>query len=231
VGKTSLINRFVHDRYSMNFVASIGIDYKYKSVLVHDHDGTHRVRLVLWDTAGQERFRTITRQYYRGAQGVVLVYDTSNRATFENVDNWLTSIEQSGSAESDLVVALVANKTDLSPREVSADEGEALAERRGAKFFYTSAKQNNNVSEIFIYLTKEIERRLRDRRDLERVQHQYQNAPSPTEETVLNPAPILMSRSADDSLKQRRAATSSSCCGVGDLGVSRNKTRPYSYPD
>ena len=106
-----------------------------------------RVKLQLWDTAGQERFQTITANYYRGAEGVILVYDASQAQTFSNVRNWLKQIDQN--ADSDIMRILVANKTDLPNLEVEESEGRALAEQHRMEFYATSAKTGENVENMF----------------------------------------------------------------------------------
>ena len=88
VGKTSLLHRFVDDNFEANFISTVGIDFRDKTMVV---DG-HSVKLRIWDTAGQERFRTITSQFYRGSQGILLVYDCSDLKSFQNVANWKDQI-------------------------------------------------------------------------------------------------------------------------------------------
>jgi len=160
VGKSSLFHRYANDQFTPNFLPTIGIDYKIKNVTMDDKHGVKRtIRLSLWDTAGQERFRTITKQYFRGAHGMALVYDSTDRASFENVDNWLSQVEQQDGGDG-VVIILVANKCDHPYQAVSVEEGQALADERGIKFFKTSAKSNINVTEMFTTMTLEIERRL-----------------------------------------------------------------------
>ena len=90
VGKTCLLLRYANDSFSPTFITTIGIDFKIKNV---DIDGT-RIKLQIWDTAGQERFRTITTSYFRGAQGILLVYDITNKWSFEGISRWLKEVEQ-----------------------------------------------------------------------------------------------------------------------------------------
>ena len=107
VGKTCLLMRFSESRFSADHMPTIGIDFKIKMLQVQDK----RVKLQLWDTAGQERFQTITANYYRGAEGVILVYDSAAAQTFTNVRNWLKQVDQN--ADHDIMRILVANKCDL----------------------------------------------------------------------------------------------------------------------
>ena len=117
VGKTCLLMRFSENRFSADHMPTIGIDFKIKMLQVHDQ----RVKLQLWDTAGQERFQTITANYYKGAEGVILVYDCSAASTFTNVSTWLKQIDQN--ADADITRILVANKCDLPNPEVTEAEG------------------------------------------------------------------------------------------------------------
>ena len=120
VGKTSLLLRYANDTFSSTFITTIGIDFKIKTV---DLDG-RRVKLQIWDTAGQEQFRTITRSYFRGAQGIVLVYDITDRGTFNSVRSWMAQIADHADAQVNRV--LVANKSDNeAERRVSSAEGAA----------------------------------------------------------------------------------------------------------
>jgi len=155
VGKTCLLLRFCDDVYHGTFTATIGIDLKSKLL---DMDGK-RVKLQIWDTAGQERFRTITHAYYRGAMGIVLCYDTTSKESFENIRNWIKTIEQNGADRVSKI--LVANKADLTEEKaVSTQEGQELADEYGIRFFETSAKNSVGVEEVFAELVREVKRRL-----------------------------------------------------------------------
>ena len=101
----------------------------------------------MWDTAGQERFRTITQTYYKGAMGIILVYDCTEEVTFNNIENWLKQIDTH--ASSGVAKILVANKTDLPNRTVTSERGLALAKEHGLNFFETSAKTGTNINELF----------------------------------------------------------------------------------
>ena len=101
----------------------------------------------LWDTAGQERFQTITANYYKGAEGVILVYDSTQAQTFSNIRNWLKQIDQN--ADADIMRILVANKSDLPNQEVDEAEGRQLAEQHNLEFYSASAKTGENVENMF----------------------------------------------------------------------------------
>lgn len=151
VGKTSLLIRYTNDTFSNNFVSTIGIDFKIKTIQLKGK----LVKLQLWDTAGQERFRTITVSYFRGAQGILIVYDVSNRESFEHVKDWIGQIEQH--ADFSVNKILVGNKCDMKEtRQVSEEEGQELAALYGIPFFETSPKLNINVSDVFEKLASDV---------------------------------------------------------------------------
>jgi small GTP-binding protein len=149
VGKSALMMRFAEDAFKGTFISTVGIDFKMKTVNI----GGKRVKIQIWDTAGQERFRTITKTYYRGAQGYVLVFDITAKDSFDHVKYWLGEIKKNGN---DFVPkVLVGNKSDLEDkRMVSKDECQKFAEEKGIPFVEASAKDGNNVQELFITLTE-----------------------------------------------------------------------------
>jgi len=155
VGKSCLLLRFSDDSFTPSFITTIGIDFKIKTIAL---DGT-RIKLQIWDTAGQERFRTITTAYYRGAMGILLIYDTTDEQSFQNIRNWIRNIEQHAADNVDKI--LVGNKCDMiSDKVVETSRGKALAEEYGIEFFETSAKTNVNVAEAFTCITKNVKKRL-----------------------------------------------------------------------
>ncbi|KAI3787688.1 hypothetical protein L2E82_00021 [Cichorium intybus] len=133
VGKSCLLLRFSDGSFTTSFITTIGIDFKIRTV---ELDGK-RIKLQIWDTAGQERFRTITTAYYRGAMGILLVYDGIDESSFNNIRNWIRNIEQHASDNVNKI--LVGNKADMDERKrvVPTAKGQALADEYGIKFFET----------------------------------------------------------------------------------------------
>jgi Ras-related protein Rab-1A len=155
VGKSSLLLRYCDNTFTDSFIATIGADYKVRELNL---EGS-KVKLQIWDTAGQERFRTITSSYYRGAHGIVVVYDTTNQETFQNVQKWLQEIDRY--AGEDVHRLLVGSKTDLSAeRKVSKDEAKELADQMNLELVETSAKDNTSVEEAFKLMATAIKEKL-----------------------------------------------------------------------
>ena len=152
VGKSSLLLRFTDDLFDPQISATIGVDFKVKTLNV---EGNNRVKLAIWDTAGQERFRTLTPSYYRGAQGAILVYDVNSKETFTRLDTWLNELE-TFSNKPDMVRMLVANKIDKSDREVSKEEGLKFARKHSMLFIEASAKTKEGVQIAFEELVEKI---------------------------------------------------------------------------
>ncbi|KAJ3296586.1 hypothetical protein HDU79_006208 [Rhizoclosmatium sp. JEL0117] len=144
VGKTSLITRFMYDTFDNTYQATIGIDFLSKTMYLEDRT----VRLQLWDTAGQERFRSLIPSYIRDSSVAVVVYDITNRASFQNTNKWIDDVRSERGG--DVIIVLVGNKTDLSDkRQVSAEEGEKKAKEANVLFIETSAKAGYNVKALF----------------------------------------------------------------------------------
>lgn len=155
VGKTCLLLRYSNDSFSPTFITTIGIDFKIKNVEI---DGK-KCKLQVWDTAGQERFRTITTSYFRGAHGIILVYDVTDRRSFENIRNWMSQIQTHADVHVNKI--LVGNKCDmLEEKVVSTEEGEGLAKEFGMEFSECSAKTDINVDQSFLTVARQIKNRL-----------------------------------------------------------------------
>ena len=143
------------DTYTESYISTIGVDFKIRTI---ELDGK-TIKLQIWDTAGQERFRTITSSYYRGAHGIIIVYDITDRESFDNVKQWLNEIDKY--ACENVNKLLVGNKSDLdSKRQVDFDEAKAFADERGIPFLETSAKSATNVEKAFLTMAGEIKNRM-----------------------------------------------------------------------
>jgi len=151
VGKSCLLLRFADDTYTDSYISTIGVDFKIRSV---DLDGK-KVKLQIWDTAGQERFRTITSSYYRGAHGIIIVYDITDKESFDNVRQWLFEIDRYASET--VCKLLVGNKMDLkNKRAVEYEQGKAFADELNIPFLETSAKNATNVEPPFLTMASQI---------------------------------------------------------------------------
>ncbi|BFF99185.1 ras-related protein Rab-26 [Drosophila madeirensis] len=162
VGKTSLLIRFRDGRYVPSyFLSTVGIDFRNKVVVV---DGT-RVKLQIWDTAGQERFRSVTHAYYRDAHALLLLYDVTNKTTYDNIRAWLGEIREY--AQEDVVIVLIGNKADCSgsERQVKREDGERLGREHNVPFMETSAKTGLNVELAFTAVARQLKSRGYDHGD------------------------------------------------------------------
>lgn len=141
VGKSCLLLRFADDTYTESYISTIGVDFKIRTIELEGKT----IKLQIWDTAGQERFRTITSSYYRGAHGIIVVFDVTDQESFNNVKQWLHEIDRY--ACQNVKKLLVGNKCDLaSKRAVSTETAKELADSLGIQYLETSAKNSTNVS-------------------------------------------------------------------------------------
>ncbi|XP_051894561.1 ras-related protein Rab-18-like [Pristis pectinata] len=151
VGKSSLLLRFTDGTFDSEIGSTIGVDFKVKAMRF---DGNN-VKLAIWDTAGQERFRTLTPSYYRGAQGVILVYDVTRRETFVRLENWLNELD-TYSTKHGIVKMLVGNKIDKVKHEVERNEGLRFARKHSMLFIEASAKTCDGVECAFEEVVEKI---------------------------------------------------------------------------
>ncbi|KAK7091683.1 uncharacterized protein [Littorina saxatilis] len=151
VGKTSLLLKYVDDVFTDTFISTIGVDFKIRTF---DMDGK-KVKLQIWDTAGQDRFKNIVSTFYRNAHGILLVYDVTDVTSFQNIQQWLKEIDKYAGQKAKQV--LVGNKCDLAPRrQVSLEEGRALAATTSMMHIETSAKTSANLEALFSDLTRDL---------------------------------------------------------------------------
>ena len=152
VGKTCFLLRYTDDTFLDLHMATIGLDYRLKTMILENHK---IVKVQLWDTAGQDKFRAITRNYYKGARGIILIYDVTNIKSYENIKKWINEIKEEISEKVSIV--LIANKIDNEPeRKISREQGEKLAKDNDVTFFETSAKTGEGVNESVFYLVQKI---------------------------------------------------------------------------
>ena len=150
VGKTCFLMRYADNTFQEIHMSTIGLDYKLKNVQLDDGK---IVKVQIWDTAGQDRFRSITKNYYKGAHGIILIYDVTSRKTFENVKNWVEQIEEEVSDKVNII--LVGNKIDDEKnRKVTTEEGKQMADSCKLEFFETSAKSGVGIDSTFNELVK-----------------------------------------------------------------------------
>ena len=146
VGKTSLITRYTEGFFQLTHVATLGIDFKVKFVTLD----SKKIKVELWDTAGQERFRSLSKNYFKGAHGFIFIYDVTKEKTFEGVKSWITQAKSTTHLESYQMI-IVGNKCDCSEdeREIMIDELKEEAKKNNCEYIETSAKEDINVKEMF----------------------------------------------------------------------------------
>jgi Ras-related protein Rab-1A len=153
VGKSCMLLRFADGTFTDSFISTIGVDFKIKTLRIDDK----KIKLQIWDTAGQDRFKSITSSYYRGAHGIILVYDITDKQSFANIETWLGDIERYGLKTVNKL--LIGNKCDLTDqREVDYETGQHLANELNISFIETSAKDSTNINDAFIIMTNEIKK-------------------------------------------------------------------------
>lgn len=162
VGKTCMLCRFIEEGFISPHISTIGIDFKMKTLMI----GGVRTRIQVWDTAGQERFDTVTSQYFRRAQGVLLVYDITSETSFQNLDKWLKMMHEHSADDMD--VLLVGNKADAeNVRTVSREDAEKFAKSHSMDYIEVSAHEGSNIYQAFSRLAETVlvrEQKLRNER-------------------------------------------------------------------
>ena len=157
VGKSNILLRYIHDKFNEEFHTTIGVEFGAKNIPIDNQI----FRIQIWDTAGQEAFRSITRAYYKNSVCACVVYDITNRSTFDNIKLWVEDCKKL--SPKTVLMVLVGNKIDLeNKREVTYDEGSTYAQKNGMLFFECSAKSGKNIDDIFYQSTKEIDKRIKE---------------------------------------------------------------------
>ena len=155
VGKSNLLMKFAHNKFTDEYQATIGVEFGAKNISFNNQI----YRIQIWDTAGQENFRSITRAYYKNSVCAMVVYDITNRDSFEHVQNWIQDVKDQ--SPKTVLIVLVGNKIDLEEnRAVSYDEGSEFATKNGLIFEETSAKTGQGIEEIFMKSAKEISKQM-----------------------------------------------------------------------
>ena len=155
VGKTSFILRYTEDKFEDTHISTIGVDFKTKLFNLNSEE---ILKLQIWDTAGQDKFKSITKNYFRGSNGIILMYDITSSYSFVNIKNWITQIRDS--VGDNTCIIIVGNKSDLEDsREINIEKGFILANEYKLSFFESSAKENMSVNEIFESLISQMLRK------------------------------------------------------------------------
>ena len=153
VGKTCFLMKYTDNKFQEAHMSTIGLDYRLKNMILKSGKN---VKLQIWDTAGQDRFRAITKNYYKSANGIILIYDVTSLQTYENVKIWINQIKEE--ASQNVVIHIAGNKIDMEEeRKVTTEEGQKLAEEYDLPFKETSAKDGINIDETFSDLAEKID--------------------------------------------------------------------------
>lgn len=181
VGKSCLLHQFTEKKFMANCPHTIGVEFGTRIIEVDDK----KIKLQIWDTAGQERFRAVTRSYYRGAAGALMVYDITRRSTYNHLSSWLTDTRNLTNPST--VIFLIGNKSDLeSTREVTYEEAKYFADENGLMFLEASAMTGQNVEEAFLETARKIYQNIQEGRlDLNASESGVQHRPTQTGRTSL----------------------------------------------
>ena len=148
-GKTSLINRFVNKTFDEKYLCTIGVDFFMKTIEVDEQT----IKLQIWDTAGMEKYKSISSSYYRGSHAAFVIFDLTNKNTFDSITKWIEAYHKSNNPQFQKNVILIGNKSDLvDSREITRAEAENFAKMNKMMYWETSAKEGNNVEEVFTYI-------------------------------------------------------------------------------
>ena len=158
VGKSSLIARFIENKFFNSYISTIGIDFFKKKFEIGDNE----IDLQIYDSAGQEKYKSISKQYYHNSEGILLVFDLTSQESFVALDDWIEDLEK---VEKDLPIILVGNKSDLDGRDVSEEEINKIIHDKKFEYFETSALNGSNVNEAFLKLTELVIKHKKSRRN------------------------------------------------------------------
>ena len=151
VGKSSFIGHFIDRKFTYNYLPTLGFDFKVKKI---EYNGKN-IKLKIFDTAGQERFKSMSMTYIKQIDGILLIYDITNKDSFESVTKWIEDIRLNRGK--DVPIVLCGNKCDLKNRVITEEMGKKKAEENGVSFMETSCKEGINIDEAFMELVKLIE--------------------------------------------------------------------------
>jgi Ras-related protein Rab-1A len=151
VGKSCILLRFADDKFNENFYATIGVDFRFKNIIVDDKS----VKLQIWDTAGQERFKTITSAYYRGADGIIIVYDITDRNSFAHIKDWLDDVNKY--TDDNPLKIIVGNKIDLiKDKQINENDMKTMTAQTGIEILECSAKDSIKINDLMEIMTKKL---------------------------------------------------------------------------
>ncbi len=150
VGKSSLLMRFIDEKFSLSMMGTAGVDMKKKVI----ENNNQKINFLFYDSAGHDRFRHLTKQHYQGSKGIILAYDVTDKKTFDNVDGWINSIKENADSNAEMII--IGNKIDLTDRAVTTDDAKELYNKHGIEVFEASAKSGDNVKEAFLKLIDNI---------------------------------------------------------------------------
>ena len=151
VGKTSIAKRYCKNQFNHNYISTVGIDFVTKYIKV----GEKMINLQIWDTAGQERYKVIAKNYYNKSDGFIIVYDITNKSSFDSIVNWVEDIKELASNDNKNII--LGNKCDLeSERKINKEEGDNLAKKYNCQFFEVSAQNGKNIDKSFLCLVQSI---------------------------------------------------------------------------
>ena len=151
VGKTSILKRYCKNQFSESYISSVGIDFETKYIKVDEKT----INLQIWDTAGQERYKVISKNYYNKSDGFIIVYDITNKSSFDSIVNWVEDIKELASNDNKNII--LGNKCDLeSERKINKEEGDNLAKKYNSQFFEVSAQNGKNIDKSFLCLVQSI---------------------------------------------------------------------------